>query len=99
MRPTTARFRARRWLARGCVDRDRGPDARILSVPAVTATCLSCVDAELFACTQKDLSVIPGHFMNTMSTLEYNTPTLTQEYEYVGEVLLMSMSTQVRRDS
>jgi hypothetical protein len=42
---------------------------------------------------------MPGHFMNTMSTLEYNTPTLTQEYEYVGEVLLMSMSTQVRRDS
>jgi hypothetical protein len=40
-----------------------------------------------------------GQFMNTMSTLEYNTPTLTQEYEYVGEVLLMSMSTQVRRDS
>ena len=37
--------------------------------------------------------------MNTNSTLEYNTPTLTQEYEYVGEVLLMSMSTQVRRDS
>ena len=40
-----------------------------------------------------------GQFMNTMSTLEYNTPTFTQEYEYVGEVLLMSMSTQVRRDS
>ena len=35
-----------------------------------------------------------GQFMNTMSTLEYNTPTLTQEYEYTGVVLLMSMSTR-----
>ena len=75
----------------------------VCNSPFSTLECLEAtrVGATLVSvfCSGNGAGRSPGHFMNTMSTLEYNTPTLTQEYEYVGEVLLMSMSTQVRRDS